>query len=372
MSNKKPVVIYGASGYSGGLIAEFMRDQQIPFIAAGRNKERVEAAMQKVPGIENAEYEVVAVEHNVEALTELFSGAVVVCNTVGPFAKFGDETVEACLNAGTHYLDVTGEQAWMLKMRDQFGAKFAEKGLLLSPSTAYMHTICEIAGEICKEYSDIDTLDFVCVPSAIPTAASTQTIFDMITSEHLYLEQGKLIPWQSIGKGSEVSLPTLSATVLCLPWGGSGMSLWYENDSKIRSVKSLTGFNNRPLMEGVIALCNHYETNLKQLPAEEQKKALTEMASQQQPGMPPRENALIHRCLDRCIGTGGLNQVTTTIYSTRAYQQTGLLQAVAAKQLIGGHLKAAGFQSACQAFGHDILLSALESYGFVRVNVEES
>ena len=185
MSNKKPVVIYGASGYSGGLIAEFMRDQQIPFIAAGRNKERVEAAMQKVPGIENAEYEVVAVDHNVEALTELFSGAVVVCNTVGPFAKFGDETVEACLNAGTHYLDVTGEQAWMLKMRDQFGAKFAEKGLLLAPSVSYMHTVCEIAGEICKEYSDIDTLDFVCVPSAIPTVASTQTILDMITSEHL-------------------------------------------------------------------------------------------------------------------------------------------------------------------------------------------
>ena len=45
MSEKKPVIIYGASGYTGRLIAEFMRDQQIPVIAAGRNKERVEAAM---------------------------------------------------------------------------------------------------------------------------------------------------------------------------------------------------------------------------------------------------------------------------------------------------------------------------------------
>ena len=42
----------------------------------------------------------VEVAHTVEALTELFSGASVVCNTVGPFAKFGHEVVEACLAAG--------------------------------------------------------------------------------------------------------------------------------------------------------------------------------------------------------------------------------------------------------------------------------
>ena len=102
MSEKKPVIIYGASGYTGRLIAEFMRDQQIPFVAAGRNKERVEEAMKLVPGIENAEYEVVAVEHTVEALSDLFSGSTVVCNTVGPVDKFGDATVQACLKAGVH------------------------------------------------------------------------------------------------------------------------------------------------------------------------------------------------------------------------------------------------------------------------------
>ena len=40
-----------------------------------------------VAGIETADYEVVEVEHDVEALTELFSGASVVCNTVGPFSQ---------------------------------------------------------------------------------------------------------------------------------------------------------------------------------------------------------------------------------------------------------------------------------------------
>ena len=371
MSEKKPVIIYGASGYTGRLVAEFMRDQQIPFVAAGRNKERLEASMKLVPGIETADYEVVEVEGTVDALSELFSGATVVCNTVGPFVKYGEIAVQACLNAGVHYLDTSGEQEWVLNVRDNYGAKFAEKGLLVAPSVAYMHTVCEIAGEICKEYTDIDTLDFTCVPTGVPTVASTETIFDMLSSEQFFLEQGQLVNWPA-AKGYEVVVPNSSSTILSLPWSGSALPVWYQNDNKIRNTKSMTGFTNRALMEGVVAIWQHYEQNLKQLPEDEQKAALVEIASQQQPGMPPRENTLIHRCFDRCIGTGGLNQVTASIYSTRGYQQTGLLQAVAAKQLLGGHLKATGFQSGCQAFGYDVLLSALKGYGFVRVVIEES
>ena len=108
--SKYPVVVYGASGYTGRLIVEYLREYQVPFIAAGRNPESIQEAMDKVPGIETATYEVVKVDHNLESLTELLSGAKVVCNTVGPFARFGTEVVEAALNAGCHYIDTTGEQ----------------------------------------------------------------------------------------------------------------------------------------------------------------------------------------------------------------------------------------------------------------------
>src|SRR2546423_15514325 len=106
MANSKPVVVYGASGFTGRLICEYLRKSQIPFIAAGRNKERLQSSMDhNVPGIETADYEVVAVEHDVGALTKLLTGAKVVCNTVGPFAKYGHEVVEACIKTGCHYVD---------------------------------------------------------------------------------------------------------------------------------------------------------------------------------------------------------------------------------------------------------------------------
>ncbi len=106
----KPVVVCGASGYTGRLICEYLREFNLPFVAAGRDKARIAEALDKVPGIDTVEHEIVEVAHAVAPLTDLFNGAEVVCNTVGPFAQYGREVVEACLNAGCHYLEPRGSR----------------------------------------------------------------------------------------------------------------------------------------------------------------------------------------------------------------------------------------------------------------------
>ena len=59
----KPVVVYGASGYTGRLVCEYLREYHVPFVAAGRSEEKLTASMaSNVAGIETADYEVVAVE----------------------------------------------------------------------------------------------------------------------------------------------------------------------------------------------------------------------------------------------------------------------------------------------------------------------
>ena len=67
MSSTKPVIVYGASGYTGRLVCEYLRELGIPFIAAGRDAARIQAVMDKVPGIETADYEVVEVAHDTAA-----------------------------------------------------------------------------------------------------------------------------------------------------------------------------------------------------------------------------------------------------------------------------------------------------------------
>ncbi|MEH6579379.1 MAG: DUF5938 domain-containing protein [Amphritea sp.] len=369
--SKNPVILYGASGYTGRLIAEYLREYQLPFIAAGRDAARCKEAMQQVPGIETAEYEVVQVEHTLDALVELFSGAKVVCNTVGPFARFGTLVVQAALQAGCHYLDTTGEQEWMLAMRDEFGAAFAEKGLLLAPSTAYMHAVGNIAAEFCLEEPGIDTLDVACIPTGVPTVGSTRTVMDLARNTQRWLENGELVVLENpMSIVSEVAVPGMNATVLGLPWGGGSLPLWYANDARVRNCKSITGFTNRPLMQGVVDIAKHYEENLKQLPNDEQEAALNALADNVTPGMPPRENRNIHRTVDVCYGVGHNKQVKCTIIGNSAYLQTGLVQAYIASQLIKGTPRAVGFQAPAKAVGHRELFAALQGYGFLNMKIE--
>src|SRR5262249_3753714 len=143
---KHPVVVYGASGYTGMLIMDWLIDQNIPFTAVARNAGRTKGMMaQRGVRLASAGNEIIQAGNDVDSLVNAFRGAKVVCNTVGPFFNFGLVTVEAALKAGCHYLDTTGEQGYIRMARDQFGELYRQAGLLLSPSNAYMYTYAEIA-----------------------------------------------------------------------------------------------------------------------------------------------------------------------------------------------------------------------------------
>ena len=364
MSTDKPVVVYGASGYTGRLIAEYLREFNLPFVAAGRDAKRVAEAIEGVPGIDTVEYEVVEVEHTVEALTDLFTGAKVICNTVGPFASYGDVVVQAALAAGCHYLDTTGEQNWVLHARDSYGQKFADEGLLLAPSTAYMHSVSDIAANVVLEAGGIDSLEILCLFSGTPTFASTQSIFTILAADHFYLEQDKLVQWPGAAS-YQVQVPGQHEIFTALPWGGSAHPIWWQDDPRVANARALSGVFDQGLMNGVAAMAQHFEENIKPLPPEEQKKALAEQASGVQGGMPPRENRRLHRTLDSVIGRGPNKLVHCVIHGNATYLQTGAIQAFAARQLLVAGPRKAGFASATAAFGHRELLGMLQGFGFV-------
>jgi Family of unknown function (DUF5938)/Saccharopine dehydrogenase NADP binding domain len=252
MSDKKPVVVYGASGYTGRLVCEYLRELHLPFIAAGRDAKRTQAVMDKIPGIENADYEVVEVEHNVDALTKLFRGAKVVSNMVGPFSKYGSQTVEACLAAGCHYTDTTGEQDWVLDAKTRYGAEFAKKGLLLSPGIAQMYTTGEIAANICLENPGLDTLDILVLWKGFPTYASTQTIFAILQAKWYYLEHNKFVEWPQ-NAHFDVNVPGQHQHALVTPWAGTSHPIWFKDDPRVASCKALGGVFAREVMEGFVA-----------------------------------------------------------------------------------------------------------------------
>jgi saccharopine dehydrogenase-like NADP-dependent oxidoreductase len=244
--SSKPVVVYGASGYTGRLICEYLRELNLPFVAAGRDKGRLQAGLDTVPGLETAEYEIAEVAHSVAELTKLLAGAKVLCNTVGPFMEYGPAAVEACYNAGVHYTDTTGEQDWLIWCKENWGAKFAEKGLLLTPGIAQMYTVGEIAANYVLETPGIDSLDMAVFWKGTPTVASTATIVqNAILSKAYYLEENKLVEWPADVGLYELTVPGQHELGLALPWGGTSSPIWFQDDPRVSTCKVLGGVIDR-------------------------------------------------------------------------------------------------------------------------------
>ncbi len=294
---KKPVIVYGASGYTGRLVCEYLRELGLPFVAAGRDKARVQAVLDKVPGIETADYEVAEVPHEVGALTEFFRGSKIVSNMVGPFSKYGPEVAEACLAAGCHYTDTTGEQDWVLDAKTRFGAKFAERGLLIAPGVAQMYTTGEIAANICLETPGLDTLDILVLWKGFPTYASTQTIFSILQAKWYYLERNAFVEWAQ-NTHYEVNVPGQHAHALVTPWAGTSHPVWFKDDPRVANCKALGGVFAREVMEGFVATQKMFEEQIKPLPPDQQQAALANIAASIQAGMPPRENPRVNISLD--------------------------------------------------------------------------
>jgi NAD(P)-dependent dehydrogenase (short-subunit alcohol dehydrogenase family) len=367
MSTHKPVIVYGASGYTGRLICEYLREFGVPFVAAGRDEGKLKASMEaNVPGIETADYEVVQVDHTVEALTELFSGASVVCNTVGPFSKYGVEVVEACLAAGTHYLDTTGEQDWLINCDEKYGADFAAAGLLLSPGIAQMYTTGEIAAELCLEKPGLDTLDIAVFWGGSPTIASTQTILvNAATSRAHFLQQNQYAEFDPTQGLVSLVVPGQHELALSLPWGGTSHPVWYRKDPRVANCKAQGGVFNAALMNGVPQIVAGALEATKDMSEDERDQALTATAAQVMNQMPPRENPRLNKSLDSVHASGPLGRAHCVIHGNQNYKQTGLLQAYAAYSLLQQPPLRVGFASGCKAFGHRELLGQLRAFGLV-------
>jgi len=366
-SNKKPVIVYGASGYTGRLVCEYLREYGVPFIAAGRSADKLHAAMKSnVAGIETADHEVVEVAHTTEALTRLFTGASVVLNTVGPFAKFGPEVVQACLAAKCHYTDTTGEQDWLITLEQEYGTQFAQAGLLLSPGLAQMYTTGEIAAQLCLETPGLDTLDIAVFWGGSPTIASTQTILvNAATSKAFFLHQNQMVEWQPDAGLYSLAIPGQHEMALALPWGGTSHPVWFRKDPRVANVKVLGGVFNKPLMLGVPQIVAAALKATEGMQPDERYAALAQTAAGVMNSMPPRENPRLNKSVDSVHATGPLGRAHCVIFGNCNYKQTGLLQAHAAYSLLQRAPKRVGFASGCQAFGHHELLGVLRSFGLV-------
>ena len=114
------VVIFGASGYTGKLVAEYMHDQygddqSIKYAIAGRNTEKL-LEVKKDLNL-NEDITILEVDStDLDSIDKMTTSAKCILTTVGPYQLYGSKLVESCAKNGTDYVDLTGEPGWMYEM----------------------------------------------------------------------------------------------------------------------------------------------------------------------------------------------------------------------------------------------------------------
>ena len=125
------IVVYGATGFTGALVAEYLNDHHgdINWAIAGRSQTKLDAVKQRLaaPDIPT----VVADSDSVEDMARLVAQSHVIISTVGPYARYGTTLLEACAAEGTHYCDLTGEPQWMASVFERVSDAAEESGARL-------------------------------------------------------------------------------------------------------------------------------------------------------------------------------------------------------------------------------------------------
>ncbi|MFD4326944.1 saccharopine dehydrogenase family protein [Nocardioides sp. NPDC058538] len=123
------IVLFGATGFTGGLVAEYLAahaPEGLRWALAGRSLSRLEAVRD---GLGSADVELLQADvHDSSSLAALAARARVVITTVGPYLEYGEPLVKACAEAGTDYVDLTGEPEFVDRMFVKYDATARANG----------------------------------------------------------------------------------------------------------------------------------------------------------------------------------------------------------------------------------------------------
>jgi short subunit dehydrogenase-like uncharacterized protein len=119
-ANKFDIVVYGASGFTGQLVAEYLAshyrgDSSLKWAMAGRSLDKLAGVRDAIGA--PADLPLIAADAGDPAsMKAMIDQTRSVVTTVGPYQLYGSELVAACAANGTDYFDLCGEPLWMRQM----------------------------------------------------------------------------------------------------------------------------------------------------------------------------------------------------------------------------------------------------------------
>lgn len=131
------VIIFGATGFTGKYTVyeavSVLKD--LRWGIAGRNREKLQQVLKDMGAKAKKDLSqipiVIADVNNEASLLDMAKECRIVVNTTGPYRFYGEKVVRACIEAGTHHVDVSGEPQYMETMQLKYNERAKERGVYI-------------------------------------------------------------------------------------------------------------------------------------------------------------------------------------------------------------------------------------------------
>jgi short subunit dehydrogenase-like uncharacterized protein len=312
------IAIFGATGVTGSRVARNAAEYGLDVVLIGRDSARLDALAADVPG---AITRIIDVSSHTSVLAAL-AGTRVAVNCLAPASTFGSAVAAAAIEAGSDYVDTTGESAFCLDLHERFDRPAADRGVRLVPAVGVSSLLADFATALALARVDRSQATGVSIGYQVtgwkPSAGSLKSELGILADGTPYVHDGRLtvgLPGAStrhLPNGVGVRMPVPDAFVI-----SRYCDLPEIEAFLIAPAPRVTGF----ALRGVARLCAGHRTG-------------------------PRLHALVAKLPDRGDdGTesgrftvhatvwGSFGAHTTTLSGTEVYRSTARFAAMLASEL---------------------------------------
>ncbi len=226
-----PLAVLGATGYTGRLVLEHARALGLPVRLVGRRREALEDLARDGEDVR------VADARDAGALAAAFEGAFAVGSCAGPFLELGFAPVEAAIEAGAHYLDTSGEQAWARRVYEDYGPRAAEAGVAVLTCFGFDYVPGDLAARLAAE--GLEPLDEVVAAYSVSNASSSagtrKTIGRVMEQPQAAWQDGRLVESRFGATTRQIRFPFGERDAV--EWSGTE-PLTVPRHTEVRNVRS--------------------------------------------------------------------------------------------------------------------------------------
>jgi short subunit dehydrogenase-like uncharacterized protein len=345
-------VIYGATGYSGRLITHAALALDLRPILAGRDAAKL-AALAEPLGLEHR----AAALREHESLDGVLDGARVVLNAAGPFSQTSRPMLEACLRAGAHYLDITGEIAVIeaLARRD---AAARQRGIMIMPAVGFDVVPSDCLGaHVARRLPGAARLAFGLTGFTFLTRGSARTLVEAVDGG-LVRRDGALIRLPLGSRERHFDYGSGPRPSLNVSWGDVATAYYTTGIPDIETYVETT-----PLVQGTLAAARYFGWLLRTAPWQVWLRAAADLLPEG-PGDEERAAARMTIVAEARDDAGG--RAVARLVTPESYTFTGLTASTIARRVLHGDVEV-GFQTPARVYGSELVL---EFPGVTREDVE--